>query len=57
MHETHVHWHKNERKYAGVDPKLLPVTESLQDCLDRYVNGNGNEDHAELYINVQLLCL
>jgi 2,3-bisphosphoglycerate-dependent phosphoglycerate mutase len=35
MTETHEHWHKRERKYADVSPDLLPVTESLQDVLDR----------------------
>jgi 2,3-bisphosphoglycerate-dependent phosphoglycerate mutase len=35
MTSTHPHWHKNERKYADLDPWDIPVTESLQDTMDR----------------------
>jgi 2,3-bisphosphoglycerate-dependent phosphoglycerate mutase len=35
MTPDHIYWHKNERKYANVDPKLLPITESAEDCHNR----------------------
>jgi 2,3-bisphosphoglycerate-dependent phosphoglycerate mutase len=35
MAPTHIHWHKNERKYKHLDAAQIPVTESLQDTLDR----------------------
>lgn len=35
MPPSHLHWHGNERKYADLDPRLIPRTESLQDTLDR----------------------
>ena len=35
MSENHPFWHKNERKYADLDPKDIPVTESLQDTMER----------------------
>ena len=37
MTDTHIHWHKHERKYADLDPSLIPTTESLQDTIDRYI--------------------
>jgi 2,3-bisphosphoglycerate-dependent phosphoglycerate mutase len=35
MTSNHPFWHKNERKYADLDPDDIPVTESLQDTMDR----------------------
>ena len=35
MNETHIHWHRHERKYADLDPTLIPKAESLQDTIDR----------------------
>ena len=35
MNPDHPHWHGNEKKYADLDPKELPVTESLEDCMKR----------------------
>ena len=35
MNPQHPHWHGNEKKYADLDPKELPVTESLEDCMKR----------------------
>ena len=35
MTSTHPFWHKNERKYADLNPDDIPVTESLQDTMDR----------------------
>lgn len=37
MTDTHIHWHRHERKYADLDPSLIPTTESLQDTIDRYI--------------------
>ena len=36
-HSEHPYWHSKERQYSGVAPHLLPVTESLQDTIDRTV--------------------
>mmetsp|Transcript_18958 Transcript_18958/g.19076 ORF Transcript_18958/g.19076 Transcript_18958/m.19076 type:complete len:730 (-) Transcript_18958:58-2247(-) len=35
MKENHPHWHKTERKYADLHPDQIPVTESLQDTMER----------------------
>ena len=35
MTEEHPHWHRNERKYADLNPEDIPVTESVADCLAR----------------------
>ncbi len=35
MTESHSNWHAHERKYKDVPKHLIPVTESLQDVLDR----------------------
>ncbi len=35
MSETHPHWHGQERKYADLSAEELPLTESLQDTMDR----------------------
>lgn len=35
MTPDHPNWHHNERKYADLDPANIPVTESLQDTMDR----------------------
>eukprot|EP01041_Mallomonas_annulata_P010037 gene10037-20899_t len=35
MMPSHPYWHKNERKYADLDPEQIPVTESLQDTMER----------------------
>jgi len=35
MTETHVHWHRSDEKYRSLDPSLIPITESLQDTIDR----------------------
>ena len=37
MTQDHLHWHGHERKYKGIDKKLLPTTESLQDTIDRTI--------------------
>eukprot|EP00595_Chromulina_sp_UTEXLB2642_P000043 CAMPEP_0196761892 /NCGR_PEP_ID=MMETSP1095-20130614/1201_1 /TAXON_ID=96789 ORGANISM="Chromulina nebulosa, Strain UTEXLB2642" /NCGR_SAMPLE_ID=MMETSP1095 /ASSEMBLY_ACC=CAM_ASM_000446 /LENGTH=367 /DNA_ID=CAMNT_0042111961 /DNA_START=478 /DNA_END=1578 /DNA_ORIENTATION=+ len=37
MLPDHPHWHANERKYADLDPKLIPTTESLKDTMDRTI--------------------
>jgi 2,3-bisphosphoglycerate-dependent phosphoglycerate mutase len=37
MTQDHVLWHGHERKYKGIDKKLLPSTESLQDTIDRTI--------------------
>lgn len=37
MTPDHPHWHKNERKYSDLAPYEIPITESLQDTLDRTV--------------------
>ena len=36
MNDTHIHWHRHERKYADLDPSLIPKAESLQDTIDRW---------------------
>lgn len=33
--ETHLHYHRGEKKYAHLDPTLIPSSESLQDTIDR----------------------
>ena len=35
--ESHLHYHQNEKKYArlGIDPASIPITESLEDTIDR----------------------
>lgn len=35
MTKDHIHWHGKELKYQNLDPKLIPLTESLQDTIDR----------------------
>ncbi len=35
MTPDHPHYHRNERKYMDLDPSSIPVTESLQDTMDR----------------------
>lgn len=35
MTESHMYWHRSDVKYKGLDPNLIPVTESLQDTIDR----------------------
>lgn len=35
MQPNHVNWHANERKYADLSPDQIPVTESLQDTMER----------------------
>jgi 2,3-bisphosphoglycerate-dependent phosphoglycerate mutase len=35
MKPSHRHWHGSERKYADLDPAMLPVTESLEDTMER----------------------
>ena len=35
MDIMHPYWHKNERKYADLDPSEIPLTESLQDTMER----------------------
>ena len=35
MTSSHPYWHGNERKYADLDPSDIPLTESLQDTMDR----------------------
>lgn len=35
MTSTHPHWHKNDKKYSDLDPKDIPVSESIQDTFDR----------------------
>eukprot|EP01038_Epipyxis_sp_PR26KG_P006832 gene6832-9354_t len=37
MDPSHIHWHKNERHYSNLDPNDIPVTESLQDTIDRTI--------------------
>ena len=35
MTPDHPHWHLHEKKYADVKPEEIPVTESLQDTMER----------------------
>jgi 2,3-bisphosphoglycerate-dependent phosphoglycerate mutase len=35
MDSSHPYWHANERKYADLNPEQIPVTESLQDTMER----------------------
>ena len=35
MLPDHPNYHANERKYTDLDPHLIPMTESLQDTMDR----------------------
>ena len=35
MSPNHPYWHKNERKYADLNPDDIPITESLQDTMER----------------------
>lgn len=35
MTRSHPYWHGDEKKYADLDPKDIPDTESLQDTMDR----------------------
>jgi len=35
MTPDHPHWHMHEKKYADVKPEEIPVTESLQDTMER----------------------
>lgn len=35
MNSDHKHWHQNERKYSDLAPEDIPVTESLQDTMER----------------------
>ncbi len=35
MTPDHPHWHLHEKKYADVKPEQIPVTESLQDTMER----------------------
>ena len=35
MSPDHKHWHQNERKYSDLSPDEIPVTESLQDTMER----------------------
>lgn len=37
MTPEHPHWHGSERKYADLNPEDIPVTESLQDTMDRTI--------------------
>lgn len=37
MTEDHPFWHRGERKYKNIPAQDLPLTESLQDTLDRTV--------------------
>lgn len=37
MSPNHPQWHGNERKYADLDSKEIPVTESLQDTMERTI--------------------
>lgn len=49
MTNEHVHWHENDRKYAHlIDQKLIPVSESLQDTLDRTMPLWANEIKPDL---------
>ena len=33
--ESHLHYHQKEKKYARLDPKAIPITESLSDTIAR----------------------
>jgi 2,3-bisphosphoglycerate-dependent phosphoglycerate mutase len=35
MSRDHPNWHGNETKYSDLDPSCIPVSESLQDTMDR----------------------
>ena len=35
MTSDHPYWHGTESKYSDLDPKELPLTESLEDCMKR----------------------
>ena len=35
MAPTHQYWHGYERKYRDLRPEEIPLTESLEDCVER----------------------
>jgi 2,3-bisphosphoglycerate-dependent phosphoglycerate mutase len=35
MAPDHPHWHASEAKYADLDPAVIPLTESLEDTMER----------------------
>lgn len=37
MNPDHIYWHGKERKYRHLQPSQIPLTESLQDTIDRVV--------------------